>query len=240
MYKLYSIFLGGAMALATMTGVSGVANAGAIINSDTSVTVFGIDDEFGVDYFCTGENCGGEGFTPETMSGMSFWTVSAFSDTSITFDILIMNTSVDDNPENRITQFGVKILSPDPTSATVTNSGIDPDWDAATDTTFPTFFLVDLIVFDDTFPSAHTGVHQGESDTLSLTLSGFSGLDTYGLTLEIFPIKWQGVGDDEQNDSFEFGGTLKRTEIPEPGTLALFGMGLLGLAAMGRRRRRAA
>lgn len=36
------------------------------------------------------------------------------------------------------------------------------------------------------------------------------------------------------------GGTLKLTETPEPGTLALFGSGLAGLAAMIRRRRKAA
>ena len=66
-----------------------------------------------------------------------------------------------------------------------------------------------------------------------------------GLELMIFPIFFAGVdqnptsGDD---GSFEFAGTVSLTDdpflVPEPPTLLLYGIGLLGLGAFAGRRHR--
>lgn len=244
--KLFRSFLGvGAVAL--LLGLSGLneqAFATVTINSDTSVTITDVGDSFGVDYVClTTDTCGDAGSPDVILTGMTLWDVTSFTSDTIVFDIEVMNTTNDPgSTNNRITQFGVQILTPDTTndaaSATVDNSGsaTDPDWDADTQTTFPVFMNVDLKVFQDS--GGNAGVKEGESDTLELTLTNFNGGLAGSLTLEIFPIKWQGVG--SGGESFEFAGTLKTpppTRMPEPASLAMFAFGLLVLGFFARRRR---
>ncbi|MCH8098720.1 MAG: VPLPA-CTERM sorting domain-containing protein, partial [Proteobacteria bacterium] len=96
-------------------------------------------------------------------------------------------------------------------------------------------------LFLDEVEGGGEGIFFNEKDSLILTITGFdASLLSKGLTLEIFPIKFQGVG--FARDSFQLTGTLKSLpeteEMPEPASLLLFGTGLLGLGVFARRRRR--
>ena len=257
--KLFRSFVG-ALSLAlvlVLAGANQPTSATALIVDSDTVTVFALNDTFGVDFNCSGTGCGGEGVDPlETMTAMIFWTVTAFDADadSVSFNIEIMNTTTTVLSTARITQFGVEILDPDTMTAPVVDLTLSTNtWGASLDTNFPTFGQVDLFVDDLATPVQ--GVGEGATDELDLQLLDLnltSSLNsTDGLTLNIFPIKFQSVGDvvcpnqDPANnpqklcDSFEFAGTLKDvpgTEVPEPSTFAIFVFGLIGLGFFARRR----
>jgi hypothetical protein len=75
--------------------------------------------------------------------------------------------------------------------------------------------------------SPQDGIKIGESDAFQFTLQGT--FDTSNLTLRNFGTKWQ-----TNAGSFELPGGIPM--IPEPSTALLMGLGLAGIATVGRRR----
>ena len=89
----------------------------------------------------------------------------------------------------------------------------------------PGFAAIDICLFSNNCAGGpfYAGLENLAMDTVVFTLDWAGG----DLTIDPSIIKFQG-----ERGSFEF------TDIPEPATLLLFGIGLLGLGVFARRRRR--
>ena len=102
--------------------------------------------------------------------------------------------------------------------------------------TFPGGFKnIDVCIFSAgcSGGDVNSGLQAGSSDSLIINLTGNfdqNGTAAGAVSLLDFPLKFQGTW-----GSFETPGQTKR--VPEPGTLALLGIALLGISLTNRRRK---
>jgi hypothetical protein len=165
------------------------------------------------------------------------FTLNSLSATQAIFGMEVKNNSSGPGA-NRLTSFGIDIVSPALTFASA-NGG----WDATRNTNFPSFGTVNLCIWDGSNCSggASQGVGEGLTESFDLSLRTAGNFLTNGVSFTSpYAVKFQSVGN--QNGSIEFTGCIVGTpgcgptQVPEPASIALVGLGLLG-AAIARRRK---
>lgn len=173
------------------------------------------------------------------LSASATFQLTSINSTTAMLNVTLANNTLSSQPgTNRLTSFAIDNITPNISGARITQElSDDDDWQARRNTNFPSFQGVELCLYAGSTCSggSHYGLIEGETDSFVLRLSGHFG---NSITFDGFPSKWQAVG--VNGRSFEFGGCVVGSNcggssVPEPGPLALFGVGLLGLALRQRR-----
>lgn len=181
----------------------------------------------------------------QNLTAISSWQIIGFTSTTLTLGISITNTTVLGGLllQAAVTTFGFGTV-PDSTASLSDPGDVFESIGSGSGPkeTFPGGFkYIDVCVFASgcSGGSINEGLQAGVSDLMTIALSGIFGT-TPGVTLSIFPIKFQTSG-----DSYESGGLIRPgpnpiSVVPVPAALPLLGAGLIALGAFARRRRSAA
>lgn len=208
-------------------GLLGATQAGAV-----SVTFNSVGETQTVTLTCVGgaSDCS---TTTSTLSATFEIKLVTLGATSATFEIKITNNStVGGQGGDRLTAFSFVNVTPNLTGCASASSG----WDATCGVNAGGGFNpVELCVWDG--QNCNGGSNQGVfgaggTETITLSMNFVSGVPP--ITFDTFVAKFQtGQGSFHISD----GGDGGDGDVPEPGTLALLGLGLLGLGFGARRKR---
>ncbi|MFO7994119.1 MAG: cistern family PEP-CTERM protein [Marinobacter sp.] len=177
----------------------------------------------------------------EGLSASTSFELKEIKNSSFVFDVMVANNTNSLWEEARVSAIGFNV-DPDLDSASVDGNST---WFTVLNSQFPNQFgPLDICIKDGGGTNScqgggGDGVEIGDSTSFLLEL-GFDGLPE-AVTLDNFGVRWQSLVSEELGygvDDDEASGTgTPVSKVPEPGTLGLFGLGVLGLTLLGRRRR---
>lgn len=169
----------------------------------------------------------------EGLAASTSFTLTEIKTSSFVFDIVLSNTTSSLWEESRVSRIGFNV------DANVTSVTASSPWVALLGGSFPNQFgALDICVKGQSQGSCSGGpggVGIGGSASFSLEL-GFASLPGT-VTLDNFGVRWQSLNSQALGFDDDSGTGTPVTKVPEPGTLGLLGLGVLGLVVAGRRRR---
>jgi hypothetical protein len=222
---LSCIFAAGALSLASASASAitvTTADAGSTFQIDWTLLAGQLDNDGGAT-------------SPFDLTATGTFLISSFTGSAITLNVTIANTTTPPNGENAgITSFGIGVR-PDATSVQFSDTNDGAFSSALVQTgqqNYPGGYKdIDVCVFTQGCSGGSQGsaLAAGASDSFVLQIAGnFGGK----VELDPFAIKFQ-----TDAGSFEFSGDTPPTTVPEPASLALMGLGLVGLGFARRRAR---
>jgi len=221
------------LAAAVLALLATSSNALTVTATDVTVTAADVGQSFTVDYngFVNG------GTVVNGLTSSAVMTVVGVSSTSITLSVAITNTSSSPITGSRVSVFGFdtnpNVISAAATgffTGTVVKSGLQ----------LPSGFgSIEMCVkngqLNNCSGGGGTGISLGQSGTTNLTLN-FTSIGASGVTFSNFGVRYQSITGAGNVSSAVGRGTPQTPPIPEPASLAVFGLGALMVGAALRKR----
>lgn len=204
---------------------------GLMIAGCASATMISFDskDDYGTVYY--GGNI--DGTDVDGLSASTSFELTGVNDSSLVFEIELKNTSTSLWESSRVSRIGFNIDSE------VTSVTASSPWVAVLDKNkFPNNFgELDICIKGEdegNCTGGPGGVEIGGSATFSLELF-FNTLPAV-VNLDNFGVRWQSLDSEALDIRGDSGTGTPISKVPEPGTLGLFGLAVLGISMAGRRR----